>query len=73
MNTKSLNRSIGLAMSALQQARANGYSVIVIEAIRNAIRLLNRARNYLKSGKVSDARFWSIVAHNEIKFAIGAR
>jgi hypothetical protein len=50
MNTKSLNRAIGLAMSALQQARANGSNEYVIYQIQRALRWLNKARCKLKAG-----------------------
>lgn len=73
MNTQSLNRSIGLAMSALQQARAYGYSAHCIYLIKSSIRLLNKARNYLKRGLVSTARFAASLAFDQIKVAIIAR
>jgi|LakMenE18May11ns_1017448.scaffolds.fasta_scaffold5041541_1 hypothetical protein len=73
MNTQSLNRSIGLAMSALQQARANGNSAQAIDAIRWAIRFLNKARVSLKRGNVQLARFFITNAYADIKFAISAR
>jgi hypothetical protein len=73
MNTKSLNRSIGLAMSALQQARAYGYSALAIDFIRRALRWLNKARACLKSGEVDRARLFATTAHEQIKCALIAR
>lgn len=73
MNTQSLNRSIGLAMSALQQARAFGYSAQSIGFIRSALRLLNKARAMLKAGNVTWARFMASCALSDIRFAIIAR
>lgn len=73
MNTSSLNRSIGLALSALQQARAFGYSSQSISFIRKAIRLLNKARALLKAGNVTWARYWASCALSDVRFAILAR
>lgn len=73
MNRQSLNRAIGLAMSALQQARAYGYSAQSIELIRSALRLLNMARALLKNGQSSVARVRVFFAHGYIKAAIAAR
>ena len=73
MNRQSLNRSIGLAMSALQQARANKCAASVIEYIRSAVRLLNKARAYLKVGNVFAARLHAAVALADIRTAIALR
>jgi hypothetical protein len=73
MNTKSLNRAIGLAMSALQQARHNGYSARCIELLRRAIFWLNRARNVLKRNQVDHALMCAGFANEDIIDAIAAR
>lgn len=73
MNTQSLNRSIGLAMSALQQARAYGYKSYAIALIKAALRSLNKARVLLKRGDVILARAYATSAHNDIICAIAAR
>lgn len=73
MNRQSLNRAIGLALSALQQARAYGYSAQSIVSIRAAIQLLNKARGFLKSGNVEWARFHALVALENIRSAIALR
>jgi len=75
MNRQSLNRAIGLAMSALQQARAyqHGATNQTIMLLKRALRWLNKARVLLKQGDASRARAFSVCAYNEIKCAIAAR
>ncbi len=70
MNTKSLNRAIGLAMSALQQARHNGYSQRAIDYIKEAIAWLNRARASLRLGYTFDAECDARFAYSAIKAAL---
>ncbi len=72
MNRSSLNRAIGLAMSALQQARANGQSGVAT-LLQSALRYLNKARNCLKRGWNDEARGYAGLALIEIKAAIDAR
>jgi hypothetical protein len=75
MNTKSLNRSIGLAMSALQQARAyqHGATNQTIMFLKRAIRWLNKARARLKQGHSLAAHIYASGAHEQIKLAIATR
>lgn len=73
MNAKSLNRAIGLAMSALQQARANNSDALVIELLRNAIKWLNKARGDLKRGFPITAKVSASFAYDDIRLALAAR
>lgn len=73
MNAKSLNRAIGLAMSALQQARANGYSSQVITHIRHAVLLLNKARTLLKRGDEYTAKLHAACAYDMVNMALSYR
>lgn len=73
MNRHSLNRSIGLAMSALQQARANGCSEYVIYQIQRALRWLNKARCKLKAGYSETAVHFAKHAQLAMYNAIAAR
>lgn len=73
MNTKSLNRAIGLAMSALQQARAANRHEAHILFLRVAISRLNKARAYLKRGDELTALFFAKWANENIQSAISWR
>jgi|688.fasta_scaffold789845_2 hypothetical protein len=73
MNKQSLNRAIGLAMSALQQARAFGYSQRAVAFISCALSMLNRARASLKVGDAARAQLLASIAHQQITCAIAAR
>ena len=75
MNTQSLNRSIGLAMSALQQARAymHGATNQTIMFLKRAIRLLNKARVAMRQGNVAMGRYLASCAMSDVRFAIMSR
>lgn len=73
MNTQSLNRAIGLAMSALQQARANNSNPQVVYWLLSAIKWLNKARADLKRGMSITAKVSASFAYEDICLAIAAR
>jgi hypothetical protein len=75
MNTQSLNRSIGLAMSALQQARnyQHGATNQTMMFLVRAVRHLNKARACLRRGWIDEAKGYAGLAHIEITSAIASR
>lgn len=69
MRLQDLNLTIGHTMSALKQAKRNQMSALAISFVRNALRLLCKARTYLKQGDESFARYWVSCALSDIRFA----
>lgn len=73
MKRSDLNLVIGHTMSALKQAKRQQLPEHAINFIRNALRLLCKARTYLKQGKIDFARYWISCALSDIRFAKVAR
>lgn len=70
MNISKLNRLIALLLNAIKKERKGS---LVHDAIRWALKWLNKARVYLNNGNTTNARLCVVMAHDNIRFANNER